>query len=917
MASYTSNFGDADATRLDLTGGKGANLAKLTQAGFTVPPGFIVGTHAYRDFVAHNGLDEALRAALLRIHYADAEDVDAKTEAIRASIVAGEIPAAIRAEIVAGYRALGADAFVAVRSSGTAEDLAETSFAGQHDTYLDVLGEEKLLERVRRCWASMWTARATAYRQQHGIDQGKIGIAVVVQVMISSEVSGVLFTANPMTGAVDEMVVNAAWGLGEGIVSGILTPDQFVLARDTLAVKSTELGSKQIRVVRDRTAGSGVVHETVAPADCARATLTPAELRVLGKLGRAVQTYYGEFPQDIEWAYADGRFYLLQSRDVTGIEFSWDEDLEDWDGALAEEPDTVWTRVWADAVWPGAVTPLFYSIRCEMLTRMHVAAETLWGFDDVAKMRMFKYHKGRVYYNSKIDYGNIAKTLPPDFRKPEILAHMPKDWHQKIIGEPWSWAAPLKLLARLNLLDPSHSPYATFRSIYDTIKNRVPEGDGLPVEEIRALSDKELKRYVQSRIMYQKEWVEDLWSPFFLYLPMAMSLFGWMLENWYDGDNKWISSDLITGLSKPTITLLENHELWKLSELIRQSPVLRGLFEQHEGSAFFDAIQGLPEAKEFLDGYAAFLVEFGHRGHSDRDIYGDRRIENPAIDYANLRALLTADSASPEESAKALIARRLAATEEVVASIRRQPPLAALKVEAFHTVHGWLLQFFAMRDDERHYTDRVTFSKKRAICEVGRRLNERGLLSGDDFYFLSKVELFELLDRGRTDRVALAKVTGRRRNFLRADKEFKAPIYIQGGKYVDLDGEKASGASDGALRGIGTSRGEVTGIARIIATQKEIGQVRKGDILITSATDPGWTPVFLVISGLVLETGGMLAHGSCISREYGIPAVQIPDAMKHIKDGSTISVNGDTGEVRILAEPGETFVPAGAETILQ
>ncbi len=916
MATYTRTFADADATRLDLAGGKGANLSKLTQAGFRVPPGFTVATSAYRDFVARNALDATVREILLRINYADAADVESKTAAIRDAIVAAEIPAAVRDEILSSYRALGTDEFVAVRSSGTAEDLAETSFAGQHDTYLDVRGETALLERVRRCWASMWTARATAYRQQHGIDQGTIGIAVVVQAMIASEVSGVLFTANPMSGAVDELVVNAAYGLGEGIVSGILTPDQFVLDRETLAVKASEIGSKQIRVVRDRAKGSGVVHEDVPAADAALPSLSAQQLRELGRLGRDVQRYYGEYPQDIEWAYAGGAFYLLQSRDVTGIEFSWDEDLDDFDGLPDVEPDTVWTRAWSDAVWPGAVTPLFYSIRNEMITKMSIAAEKLWGFDEVAELRLFKYHKGRAYYNSKVDYLNVAKILPPTFRKGDLLAHMPKQWHEKILGEPWSWSAPFKLLARLQILDPAHGPYTTFPHIYATMRDKVAEGDGLPVEEIQALSDKQLKRYVDSRIMYQKEWVEDLWSPFFLHLPMAMSLLGWMLENWYDGDNKWIASDLITGLSKPTITLTENMELWKLSQKIRASAVLRDLFERHEGRAFFEEIEKVPEGKEFLESYRTFLVEFGHRGHSDRDIYGDRRIENPAIDYANLRALLTADSVSPEEAAHSLIGRRIAATDEVVASIRRQPPLAAVKVEAFHAVHQWLLQFFAMRDDERHYTDRVTFSKKRAICEVGRRLNERGLLSGDDFYYLSKQELFDLLDRLAIDRVSVAKVKARRRNWQRVDVEWKAPMYIQNGKYVDLDGEKPGvNGQDGAFRGIGTSRGEVTGIARIIPTQKDIGQVRKGDILITSATDPGWTPVFLVISGLVLETGGMLAHGSCISREYGIPAVQLPDAMKHIKDGSTICVNGDTGEVRVIAEPGEA--PGAAEAVLQ
>ena len=902
--TYALRFDDPNATDLRLVGGKGINLGRLTQAGFPVPPGFTVSTDAYRDFIATNNLRVVIADILATVRMTDADDLDRKAQSIRSHIERAKIPDALGAAITDGYRRLGDDEFVAVRSSSTAEDLAETSFAGQHDTYLDMCGEASVLDAVRRCWASMWSARAIAYRNKNGIDQDAVGMAVVVQKMISSDVAGVMFTANPMTGAVDEIVINASWGLGEGVVSGIVTPDQFVLSRDTLALKDTQVGSKAMRVVRNRETGLGTVTEDVPAAEASKTTMSTETLRDLAAVGRSVQDFYEGYPQDIEWAYAEGKFYLLQSRDITGLDPCWDEDLDNFESCAPEIPGTVWTRAWADMVWSDAVTPLFYSIRTEMVAGVHSYSENLWGLEDVAKLRMLKYHKGRVYYNSRVDYYNYGRLMPPSFRVPDLLAFMPRSWHKDILEEPWSLFTPFKALARIELLHRNIGPYKLFDHIYRTMETKREEGDGLKTKELQALSDTALKRYVNSRLAYQTEWVINVWSSFFIYLPMALSLLGGMIAKWYEGTNKFILSDLITGLDKPTITLKENAELWKLANLIRDNEALRALFSRYEGSLFFEKIKDEPAAAEFNQAYAGFISEFGHRGHSDRDIYADRRVENPGIDYAHFKSMLSADGKSPSENIEKLIARRKAATEDFIDSIRRHPPFAALKVEAFLTLHAWLLKFFAMRDDQRHYTDRVTFSKKRAIGEVARRLIDRGVLSGDDFYFLSKNELFELLDGKRADRVTIDKIAGRRRNFHKVEGGAKGPAYIRDGKYLDLDrDETVEVPGNGLFRGIGTSRGHVTGIARIIPTHKEIGRVKQGDILITSATDPGWTPVFLVISGLVLETGGMLAHGSCISREYGIPAVQVPHAMSLIKDGSRISVDGDTGEVRVLAEP--------------
>jgi phosphohistidine swiveling domain-containing protein len=901
--THTLTFDRPESLDQALVGGKGVNLARLSQAGFRVPSGFIVTTDAYSDAVNAAALGDRMTELLAGMDYSDLTGLEAGAAEIRRLIETAPIPETVATSLRTAYAAFGDGAFVAVRSSGTAEDLAETSFAGQHDTYLDIRGADAVLDAMRRCWASMWSTRATAYRHQHGIPHGDVRLAVVVQLMVSSEVSGAMFTGNPLTAASDEIVINSSYGLGEGIVSGILTPDEFVVAHRGLSVKRSEIGTKQVQIVRDPDAGHGVIEQPVAPADRDRPSLDDTQIRALADLGRRVQRFYEGIPQDIEWALADGELFLLQARDVTGAEFSWDEELEVGLNVTPAAPDdTVWTRAWSDSVWPGAVTPLFYSIRIQMIVGMHHASQQLWGTPDIADLRPLRYHKGRTYYNTGIDAGNIARFWPPDLRAPELMVMVPPVDHQALADAPWSWTEIPKVLARIQMLDPDLGPHSCWKPLYAEL-DRADAALSLGPDEVAMLDDEELKAHLDSRIQAQKEWVEDIWTPFFLVMPIALSSLMKMLSNWYRGDNAMIFSDLITGLPRHTITLTENVALWKLSEVIRQSPDLRELFEANEGAAFFDALGQSEEGRAFAALYADFVADFGHRGHAERDMRYLRRIENPAIDYANFRSMLTADSVAPDATLKTLIARREAAQADMEDSIRKQP-LGGLKVHAFRTVHDWLLKFFMFRDDERHHTDRITMSKKWPTLEIARRLQERGVIEGDEFWFLSIHELYRLLDGGPRTRLTDARIAGRRRNYERVDTGgVVSPMYLQGDQYPELDTPAAEVvAVDGVYTGVGTSRGEATGTARVILTQADIGRVRKGDILITHATDPGWTPVFMALSGLVLETGGLLCHGSCISREYGIPAAQLPGAMSLIKDGSTITVNGDTGTITIVPD---------------
>ncbi|MGH7963050.1 MAG: PEP/pyruvate-binding domain-containing protein, partial [Candidatus Binatia bacterium] len=320
-------FADPQATDLSQVGGKGANLGRLTQAGFVVPPGFVVGTTAYAAHI--EGLKGQIADLLGTVNYNDPEKLEASVSEIRSWITTAKMPSAVADEIARAYEKLGGDLYVAVRSSGTAEDLIGASFAGLHDTYLDIRGRDQVIDAVKRCWASLWTARAAFYRHTQGFDHFSTSIAVVVQTMVESEVSGVMFTGNPINAATDQIVINASWGLGEAVVSGIVTPDEFIVRHKDLKVLNRTLGMKEVQIVRDADTGNGTIKEIVPERRRTVFTLSPEQVTALAEIGRRIQAAYEGFPQDIEWAYQAGKFYVLQARPITGVEFSWDADVTD------------------------------------------------------------------------------------------------------------------------------------------------------------------------------------------------------------------------------------------------------------------------------------------------------------------------------------------------------------------------------------------------------------------------------------------------------------------------------------------------------------------------------------------------------------------------------------------------------------
>jgi len=916
-------FTDAESTDNSVTGGKGANLGVLAQAGFEVPPGFAITTSAYTTFLVESGLDRQIAAALDGLDYGDLETVEDVTSGIRALIEGAQVPGALGAAIAAAHGELGAE-YVAVRSSGAAEDLADASFAGLHDTYLDVQGADDTVDAVKRCWASLWTARATTYRNRNGFDHFESPIAVVVQKMISSEASGVMFTANPLNAYTDEFVINSSWGLGEAIVQGITTPDEYIVKRDTstypdsrrwiprghLRISMKTLGGKAKQIVRDPVSGKGVVVLDTPDSDRSRFTLTDAQACELAAIGQRVQEHYDGFPQDIEWALADGRFYLLQARPITGVEFNWDCEVNASVPA-GERDDWIWSRRWADEAWTGAVTPLMYSWRCYCWHEGMKQACARMGLPELMPehFRMWRFHRGRVFFNAQVERLLLEKTVPPPFR-PAMAATLPPTWRQEVIDAPFSYLKYLKMWAHLHMVAPE-AGYNWTKHTQAYIYANQEAYNGLPRAELPGLTDLQLREYLQHMFRIEHEWYGRPWIGLLYIYRDAVSLLGQMVAHWYKGEDPHIFHELLTGTVERSITAIENDALWKLQHRIRESPALREAFDAYPNDEFLAQCELSEDGKAWLAEYATFVKKHGHRGAADREFYYPRRVDDFSIDYRALKSLLTGDEiAEPEVTEREVNKRRDIALQHVVEDIRMRP-FGQVKAELFKHVFEYVHKILVVRDNEREFVERPCVAIKHAFAEINRRAVERGIFDNDrDYYFLTMQELYAAVDRGHTTALDKAKIAARAKDFFAADdKSVTPPVYLQRGLPVHI--ADANTAQDGVLRGMPTSRGQITGTARVIKTLDDIGRVNQGEILVTFSTDPGWTPIFLNIKGVVVETGGMLAHSALLAREYGFPAAQIEGAMANIPDGATITLDGDTGTVTLIDEPElETTRPA-------
>jgi rifampicin phosphotransferase len=812
---------------LAAAGGKGANLGELVHAGFPVPDGAVVTTEAYAAVVEHARLAPAVAAA--------AEDAGA---ALRDAFAAAEVPEEVRTAILDAYALLG-DGPVAVRSSATAEDLPGAAFAGQQDTYLNVVGAEPLLDAVRRCWGSLWTERAIAYRACRDLDPAAVRIAVVVQRMVPADFAGVLFTANPVSGARDEVVVDASSGLGEAVVSGLVTPDHYVLDEEG-RLRERRPGSREV-VVRG-IEGGGVEHR----ADEAHEELPDAVLIELATLGRRVAAHFGR-PQDIEWAWAGGRLWLVQARPMTALpppplrlsriqRFSGPQIAE----LLPERPYPMDMSAW---VGPGLG---------RMVRRM------------LAEIPGLRVDFAEVLPESD---GVVDRYVPP---RPHLTL--------RVLG------APARNLPRLRRFRPAEW---TRDPRFDRFDRTVR---ALAALDVHTLGWDEL-RGLPRRALAALDLVTDLRVD---YLPrVGVDLLRLRALQ------ALLRRRDVSGLTLGTHTRTEdaNRALLALAERVRADGALRAVFGL-EPQALAERIGGDPAFAGFRGALAEFLDEYGHRETSSPLLMSAPTWrEVPATVLGMVKVLV--DDAPPASA----LDRAEGAAQQVLAHplvrlTRSGPRVRRLMADARAGI--------AFREDTHFHGTRALPVLRGAVLEMGRRLATAGVLrTADDVLHLRLEELEALGDPATlapadAERVRTAVRTRSARRAELAGVPLIAPSVLFAGRRND---------GDALVTGVPASGGRATGPVRVILEVADFGLLRSGDVLVCPYTNPSWTPLFQRACAVVVDTGGVGSHAAIVAREYGIPAVMASATGSGVlTDGQVVTVDGDTGRVTTAAEGSGTLV---------
>jgi phosphohistidine swiveling domain-containing protein len=876
---------------LEAGGGKGANLARLVRAGFPVPPGFVVTTCAYRDYLSRNNLEPGIREIARAARTENPASLDAASAAIRARFASAELPSTLAAAIRDAYAALGQPP-VAVRSSATTEDLPDLSFAGQHDTLLNVIGDVPLLHAVVHCWSSLWTARAIGYRARNGIAHDEAVLAVVVQQMVAADVSGVLFTANPLTGKRSESVIDATFGLGEALVSGRVEPDHYVVDDSTGRVLERRIGAKSVSI---RARSDGGILEAREDAT-ARATLTDAEVLELSSIGRRVADAFGA-PQDIEWARAAGRFHVLQARPITSL-FPLPQDVPGDGihllvsaGAVQGMLDPI-TPLGRD-VFQVALARTLASIGGPLTARRNPVVD--------AGERIFLDITG-VVRDPRLRVGlrNVLSVVEPTTG--EALDEVLMDGGSATAASRVRFRVPsprfLLLVTRAlgnmtyNLLRPHHGRARVQRRLAAAI-------DAFERKSATAHSLAERVALLQQAFSWILHTGLPLLAPAFGSGLANLRLLHALAARLPDGEQRLL--ELTRGLPHNVTTEMDL-ALWDVARAIRSDPQAAAFFGAADpGVLARESIAGRlpPAAQTAVD---RFLRTYGVRGVGEIDLGRPRWRDDPTPLMQVLQSYLRIEDAA--QAPDAVFRRGAESAERALASLiadTRRTRFGWLKAIVMRLAARRMRALAGLRESPKFTMITMLGAVRASLLAGGNELVAKGILDApDDIFFLHLDEL-RSVDAGEA-RDWRSLVRGRRQSYAREKRRRRVPRLLLTDGRAFFGGTGAGERVEAAtLVGTPVSPGVSVGIVRVVFDPgKE--QLAPGEILVCPGTDPAWTPLFLAAAGLVTEVGGLMTHGSVVAREYGIPAVVgVRDATTRLRTGDRVRVDGTSGRITILA----------------
>ncbi|WP_210493204.1 rifamycin-inactivating phosphotransferase [Patulibacter sp. SYSU D01012] len=873
MGRWTLDLEQVDGGRVADVGGKGARLGGLTRvAGVRVPAGFCVTTSAFRAALAA----PAVAPLVDRLAQAAADDhaaIRARSARLRDAIEALAVPEDVAGEIRAALARHGRedDAWV-VRSSAPAEDADDASFAGQHDSFLGVVGHDAVLRHVVRCWASLFNDRAVAYRLGRDADPTGTGMAVVVQRLVDADASGVLFTADPVSGNRHVACVEAVPGLGDALVSGRAAPD-VVRVRDGRVLARTT----GTRTAATRARPGGGTHDVPLPADAGdRPVLTDAQAVRLADLGRRIEAAAGA-PQDVEWCLVGETPWIVQSRPITTL---FPVPRAD------DDAPHVWVSVGHQQMMTHPMRPLGRSLHQRIaLPRMHEAAGRL--FVDIA-----------------------PRLASPETRAATLHALGASD---PLMGDV------LRTIVDRGFLGPADDdaaadppvgparPSAT-TSAGDALPHVDPD-PGLAAEQVARTeaSLTTLERDIRGRtgtdlIDFVLEDVAELRRRLFdpgstPLLLAAMDASAWLnahLEAWLGERNV---ADVLTLSAPGNVTSEMGLALLDVADAVRPHPHVVAFLEHAEDDELpggLDELEGGPAARAALE---AFLDRYGMRCVGEIDVTRPRWRERPSTLVPLI--LSAVDAYAPGESARRFARGRQRAeakAREVLARLRALPDGDAKAARANRAIR-LLRTFIGYREHPKYGMVRRTFVYKQALLGEAARLVDAGVLRDvEDVFFLTLDELRDVVSTGRADDALIAE----RRRAFRAHEALTPP------RVITSEGEVVAGSYGrddvpaGALVGLAVSGGTVEGRARVVDDLAD-ADLAPGDVLVTTYTDPAWSPLFVTAGALVTEVGGLMTHGAVVAREYGLPAVVgVDDATRRIRDGQRVRVHGRDGFVELL-----------------
>ncbi|ACK90341.1 phosphoenolpyruvate synthase [Bacillus cereus] len=869
MSSFVLDFQEIEKTQLSLVGGKGLNLGALSNMQeIQVPEGFCVTTAGYEKAIEQNEGLQTLLQQLTKLKKEDRAQIGEMSKEIREVIMAVQIPSDV-VEAVAHYLSrFGNEHAYAVRSSATAEDLPYASFAGQQDTYLNIIGKEAILQHVRKCWASLFTERAVMYRMQNGFEHNQVSICIVVQKMVFPQASGILFTADPITSNRKVLSIDASFGLGEALVSGLVSADNYKVKEGEIIDKM--IATKKLAIYALKEGGTETKQND--PVQQKIQTLSDQQILQLAQIGRQIEAYFG-CPQDIEWCLVDNAFYIVQSRPITTLYPIPEEN---------DEGNHVYISVGHQQMMTDAMKPLGLSF---FLLTTNAPMREAGGRLFVDATQQLALPASRDYLINTLGKSDplVRDALTTIIERDDFITLLPDE-------EKKEKSASKSKLPVSSQLEIENDPAIVTELIrnseasFEELKQNMQLKSGVDVFDFILEDIQQLKK-----VLFNPQSIAVIM--------VGMNASTWInekMEKWLGEKN---AADTLSQSVQNNITSEMGLALMDVADAIRPYPEVITYLQHVEDDSFLDELVQYKGGEKARDAIVAFLNKYGMRCSGEIDITKTRWSEKPTtIIPMILNNIRDFEAGASKQKFEKGLQEALNKEEELVDRLQHLPD-GKQKIEETKRMIRNIRNFIGYREYPKYGMINRYFIYKQALLKEAEQLVQSGVIHGvDDIYYLTFEELHEVV---RTKKLNYDLIHKQKNDYKLYEKLTPPRIMTSDGEIITGKYKRENLPVD-AIAGLPVSSGLVEGRARVILNMED-ANLEEGDILVTAFTDPGWTPLFVSIKGLVTEVGGLMTHGAVIAREYGLPAVVgVENATKLIKDGQRIRVHGTEGYIEVL-----------------